>query len=91
MLVVVALLSTVVPQVWTPRHSRLQVLGVPVHLSSLHDCRPGQLMSQVLAWHTIGSVEHDFSPEHATVQLLPAQSTPLRHAKSLHVTSHDEA
>lgn len=89
--VVVALLSTVVPQVWTPAHSRLHVLGVPVHFSSLQPCRPGQLMSQLLAWQTMGSVEQAFSPEQATVQALPAQSTPLRQLESPQVMSHEDA
>jgi hypothetical protein len=61
------------------------------HFSSLHDCKPGQLMSQLLAWHTIGSVEQALAPEQVTLQELPAQFTPFRQLESPHVTSHDEA
>jgi hypothetical protein len=56
-----------------------------------HDCSPGQLMSQLLARHTIGKVEHDLAPEQATTQELPAQSTPLRQLESPHEMSQAEA
>ncbi len=48
------------------------------HFSTAHVCSPGQPMSHVLARHTIGKLEQDLSPVHATVHDLPAQLTPPR-------------
>ena len=57
MLVFWAAVVNKVPHDCTPPHCTLQVLVVLWHSSTLHDCRPGHLMSQLVAWHTIAKVE----------------------------------
>jgi hypothetical protein len=74
-----------------PPHAIEQVCGVFKHFSSLHVCRPGQPISQLLARHTIGKLEHDLSPVQATTHEAPAQLTPPRQLDAPHSISHDEA
>lgn len=44
-----ALVPNSVPQVWMPLQSSEQLLVAPWQSGALHDCRPGQRMSQVAA------------------------------------------
>ena len=85
-----AVLWNDVPHDCTPPHSTEHVCAAPRHLVSLHDCKPGHLRSQLLAWHTIGTIEQAISPQPTTHEL-PAQVTPLKQLESPQLMSQEEA